>query len=496
MSVSTTATSSRMRLAIEALGYLGEPATSAAVPNKKPKLSTPTSVPSPAAASPAATPGTSKSVSKPPPAPKSKVPIEPLAKLKYLLQECLDTDDDDEEASEIASKAWGIIADVTSEQSDMIAIAVSTILKIADDETLVYMGKILQFTMRLRKWVVAEHNKDKKSPMIPKMLKLLSQIRLPLEMYEKQQWDKVLNAIHRKSELDKSREFANQIMTRFQHLEKERARKEREAKKLRGANTDKQKAVTSGVVKKEPSSSLNTGVKRTIEEVGKGTTANASKKVSLGEVRNSVSNSNIPKSAGPSVPAKNGISSTSSSSAGDKKPIPSSAGASTGPTPSSTTATATAKSKPPASSGFFKTLGKSAEPAKAQSKAPEKKSSTQQTPSAPTTSFTSIFAQLQQRQKEQDREKKDAANKAADTARTSDEDKKKKKKTVKWKTGDDLVKVQVFEWQEPEGEYYGGGSGMAEHGWGDATGEGEALKNRNFIEEEEDLMEWYQPKRG
>jgi hypothetical protein len=56
--------------------------------------------------------------------------------------------------------------------------------------------------------------------------------------------------------------------------------------------------------------------------------------------------------------------------------------------------------------------------------------------------------------------------------------------------------VQIFEWQEPEGEYYGGGSGMAEHGWGDATGEGEALKNRNFIEEEEDLMEWYQPKRG
>lgn len=163
------------------MGYLGEPATSAAVPNKKPRLSTPASVPSPAAAaSPSTTPGASKSVSKPPPAPKSKVPVEPLAKLKYLLQECLDTDDDDEEASDIAAKAWGIIADVTAEQSDLIAIAVSTILKVADDETLVYMGKILQFTMRLRKWVVAEHNKDKKSPMIPKMLKvslLLSEVQ-------------------------------------------------------------------------------------------------------------------------------------------------------------------------------------------------------------------------------------------------------------------------------------------------------------------------------
>ena len=99
---------------------------------------------------------------------------------------------------------------------------------------------------------------------------------------------------------------------------------------------------------------------------------------------------------------------------------------------------------------------------------------------------------MQQRQKEQDREKKDTANKAADAARNSDDD-KKKKKSVKWKTGDDLVKVQIIEWLEPEGEYYGGGSGMAQ--WGDSAGEGEALRNRNFIEEEEDLMEWYRPKR-
>lgn len=108
-------------------------------------------------------------------------------------------------------------------------------------------------------------------------------------------------------------------------------------------------------------------------------------------------------------------------------------------------------------------------------------------------SFTSIFAQLQQRQKEQDREKKDALNRAADAARTSEEDKKKKKKSVKWKTGDDLVKVHIIEWQEPEGEYYGGGSGISEYG--DSQGEGAALRNRNFVEEEEDLMEWSQPKR-
>ena len=125
-------------------------------------------------------------------------------------------------------------------------------------------------------------------------------------------------------------------------------------------------------------------------------------------------------------------------------------------------------------------------------RAPEKKASTLPAPSAPLGSFTSIFAQLQQRQKEQDREKRDAATKAADVSRAIEEDKKKKKKSVKWKTGDDLVKVQIIEWQEPEGDYYGGGSGMAEYG--DTHGEGAALKNRNFIEEEEDLMEWTQPK--
>ena len=45
-------------------------------------------------------------------------------------------------------------------------------MKNSDDETLKYMGKIMQFTVKLRKWIVYEHNKDKKSPMIPKMLKV------------------------------------------------------------------------------------------------------------------------------------------------------------------------------------------------------------------------------------------------------------------------------------------------------------------------------------
>lgn len=186
-------------------------------------------------------------------------------------------------------------------------------------------------------------------------------------MYEKQQWEKVLNNIQRKSELDKSREFANQIMTRFQHLDRDRSRTERDAKKAAGTNNaDKPKTVaSSGVVKKDASSSLNAGVKRTIDEVGKGPPTSAAKKVSIGDVRNPMPNPNPPpKSAAPSVPARNGPS----SSVGEKKSATtSSVGISTtGPPPTSTTATATAKK--PASSGFFKSLSKPAEAAKAPTK--------------------------------------------------------------------------------------------------------------------------------
>jgi len=190
-------------------------------------------------------------------------------------------------------------------------------------------------------------------------------------MYERQQWEKVLNNIHRKSELDKSREFANQIMTRFQHLERERARTEREVKKVAVAagtnNADKQKTVaSSGVVRKDASSNLNAGVKRAIEEVGKGPTTSVAKKISIADVRNPMPNPN-PKSAALSVPARNGPP----SNVGEKKSTTSSVGTSiVGPSPStSTTATATAPTKkPPSSSGFFKSLSKPAEAVKAPTK--------------------------------------------------------------------------------------------------------------------------------
>jgi len=172
--------------AIEAMGYLGEPvapAPTTTLVNKKPRLSAPVSAPSPATtASPAPAPATpvhavnavtTKATPKPAapvPAPKSKVPTEPLARMKYLLTECLE--DEEEEARDLSLRAWGIVSDVSPEQTEMVTNAVNIILKTADDQTLVCMGKILQFTMKLRKWIVHEHNKEKKSPLIPKMLKV------------------------------------------------------------------------------------------------------------------------------------------------------------------------------------------------------------------------------------------------------------------------------------------------------------------------------------
>jgi hypothetical protein len=155
-------------------GFLGDaPATSIA-PNKKPRLGTPVSVPSPtAAASPAPAPTTTKAASKPAAQQaKSKVPTEPLPRLRYLLQECLDTDDDDEETRVVANKVVEIVSEIAPEQTDMVMVAAQTIAKFADEDTLEYLGTLIPFPMRLRKWIVYEHNKEKKSTLVPKLLKV------------------------------------------------------------------------------------------------------------------------------------------------------------------------------------------------------------------------------------------------------------------------------------------------------------------------------------
>lgn len=122
-----------------------------------------------------------------------------------------------------------------------------------------------------------------------------------------------------------------------------------------------------------------------------------------------------------------------------------------------------------------------------------------------TTTFTSIFDQLKLQQQGKTlglKSDADGKKREADDDQAGPNKKTKKKKTVRWKTGDELAKVKLIEWMEPEGEYYGGGSGHENHEWGNARNfdveEGRealaALKNRNLIDEEEDLLDWYQPK--
>ena len=336
-------------------------------------------------------------------------------------------------------------------------------------------------------------------------LQLLSAFKLPIEPYEQQQWAKVLTAIFRKSEYHKSRELAETLLKRYEHFERERNRKRGDGKTKplgRNANDEKARATADASNKRIIGSNVSAGVKRPLDEGSKGASsgAGAPKKAAIGDGKSpNTSSTNLSKSS-VTQPSRTGTSSVP----GDRK----SAG-----TNSSTASTIASRPKPSAGSGIFRTLqGKAPEQT---SKAPAKyvachvprflermtnhvmhrpvdKKPTTALPQ-PTSSFTSIFAQLKQRQKEeQDREK--GINKASEAAKASEDEKRKRKKTVKWKTGDDLVEVKLIEWLEPEGEYYGGGSG-AEHGYGGQLGEGAALKNKDMVDDEDDLVDWYTPPR-
>jgi hypothetical protein len=186
-------------------------------------------------------------------------------------------------------------------------------------------------------------------------------------MYEKQQWEKVLSAIQRKSESEKHKDFATQILTRYQHLEKEKARQERENKKAPTTRTvTGDKKAVAGSATKNPvgASSLNLGVKRTLDEaVGSTASASAAKKPSMGDGKVPTSAPSVNKPATSSGPTRIRVAGPSNLS--DKKST-SSTGISTGS--STGTTTTVAKSKPPTSSGFFKNLNNSAVPSKPQPK--------------------------------------------------------------------------------------------------------------------------------
>lgn len=133
------------------------------------KKQRPSPVPEPGATMPKAQP---QPQPKPAAAPKPKVIADPIVRVKNQLQDILDTDDDDVPAAELAHQTWDIVNELDSSNIDLVEAAVVTILSYADGPTIAAMGEILPFVGRLRKWIVAEHNKDKKSSRIFRFLKV------------------------------------------------------------------------------------------------------------------------------------------------------------------------------------------------------------------------------------------------------------------------------------------------------------------------------------
>ncbi|KAL7273749.1 hypothetical protein RUND412_003369 [Rhizina undulata] len=464
---------------------------------------------------------TPKTLVKPPP-PKLQIPTNPAERVKHLINEAFDCDGDLEDIRVAAKKLWEAIVDIQSEEEDrtVIEAALKAILKYGDDELLQHLGTVPHFAARLRKWLVPEWNRDKSSPIVELVLRTILKFRMPENMLEQLRWQKTLKSIEKKTESLKAKELCQKIMTYAQAKNASRAKEGKDRSKMQEktkanpttagvstiapgprTNVDKERvAGNAGVIKRAAGSNLIVGVKRKSDDEAKSALSGAVKKVALGEGRSpSSSNSNTSK-VGANIPPK-----TIGSMLPEKKPTASSGASSSAST--NTNGPVAAKPKM-TSSGFFKSLaGNRAPVVKAPTKPPEKKAPNNTPPPPPTSTFTSIFDQLKQRQKNEEREK--AIAKSADPAskkREAEDDdgglnkKAKKKKTVRWKPIEELTSVKIIEFVEPEGDYYGGGSGH-DHEWGNARNfdmeEGRealaALKNRNFIEEEEELVDWYQP---
>lgn len=133
---------------------------------KKAKTSATTSSPK---NSPLATPTRLAQVPAPP---RPKIPTEPAPRLKYLIEECLDCDDDFEDVRDNVNRLWTLVSEIQPQQTDLVAIAVKTILKGGDEELLTVIGKVVHFSIRVRKWVVHEFNTNKRSVMVYNMLRV------------------------------------------------------------------------------------------------------------------------------------------------------------------------------------------------------------------------------------------------------------------------------------------------------------------------------------
>lgn len=110
----------------------------------------------------------------PVPPPKPKIPDDPIEKTKSLIEEALecDGDDDIEDIRKASKKIWDIMVQIKPEQTQLVEVAVRTILKVGDNEILRALGDSVLFAIRLRKWMTTEWNRDRNSPAVFMILKV------------------------------------------------------------------------------------------------------------------------------------------------------------------------------------------------------------------------------------------------------------------------------------------------------------------------------------
>lgn len=147
--------------ALQSVNLVNEPVP-APPPQKKPKLTTTAAV---AKAHPP-----QKSAAKASQGP--KIPDDPSEKIKYLVHDAFNCDEDIEDIREASKKLWEIMLKVPLEQPKLVEVVVWSILKFGDDVILQHLGSSILFAVRLRYWMTTEWNRDKTSPNVLMLLRV------------------------------------------------------------------------------------------------------------------------------------------------------------------------------------------------------------------------------------------------------------------------------------------------------------------------------------
>lgn len=313
---------------------------------------------------------------------KSKVPDDPVERIKHLVFDALNCDEDIEDIREASKKLWEIMLDIPLEEPKLIEAVIWSILKFGDDVILQHLGSSILFTVRLRYWMTAEWNRDRNATTVLMLLRvsihdeptslipislirvfltflqLLRKFRVSEEQLEEAKWIRALASIGSKSKDQRVSEMCVAISKAAKDKSAAVARKEKEERikeKLEKqkialpaasapvrTNGDREKVTGNGVAaKSEGSRGLSVGIKRKGDDDSKGSVGpSATKKVAVGEGKSSVASSSNSTTAGVStVSSKNG-------STLEKKLT----------TSTGTSAVAPVSKPKTTSSGFFKSL--------------------------------------------------------------------------------------------------------------------------------------------